>query len=883
MKTGLKNKIVSLIAAGACAFTFAAGLLPFTASAAGSSTSKWRAEGSAAENLQVLGSGDVSTLKFTGGDHASVTGWMTNNSFVQKSKGVFSFKMNLKSLAGGWAGIRMLWSNDGNPNPIIANSGVHWEISSNGDGASYKVTPNQCEGGSLVKYGDGKILNLGQTYTLKVDAAATPGTIMFYVDDTKIAECTDQQNNIDFSFAPGQGLTLGVAGGGAFEALFDTAVSEEKSQLDTLIYACETLRDTTTASDTPAVGEVPTAAMTDFGAAIDTAVAASAAGTGLADAITALTGAKSAFDAAVVQPSVNTTALREAIANANAVLQVLVSTNADHAPLNTLVTEAQALVDNIDGTDQSTVDAKAAALNEKIAAVKEANLIWNVDRLTEDPQSGITVKADKNVTTISAASTGYSWAQTRLTAPLAPTNKLVFTLKEVKHNPNQWSNFYITSEVGANNLVTPGLNITFGGAKNAEIHEFYANADPKNVSLAKFSFENNDEIQFSFEKTEAGKLLIKVNGLPVYESDNVRADLFDGTSPLYFGYACGADETNGEVETVVTLNPETVASVEMNEFIATGQGGSGSTDKVTVTKNDKVQSIRFADSTDFTRGIARAIVTGPKLNFSFKTVLQGESDWVTVLFSDGIDVHAANTAGLAVKIGGDLSVSAAEYGQSGIGQPAIWETDGGLFFTQIGLKMIIDIYEEDGKVIVKVNDTVLTDNQEMTDSLRALLNSEKLSMTVFGSSDSGSQYDISYINEKDPEPFDQPKEPEDPEVEPEIISLDDSKILIDGTNITILEDMTVGEFLSMISFDESFTVVLYEGNGSVIDDEEASSSKIAVVTLMKGEEEAASFSVNGKTITGPTTGVVTYAVIALFLLVSAAAVLFAAKKKSNRK
>ncbi len=156
------------------------------------------------------------------------------------------------------------------------------------------------------------------------------------------------------------------------------------------------------------------------------------------------------------------------------------------------------------------------------------------------------------------------------------------------------------------------------------------------------------------------------------------------------------------------------------------------------------------------------------------------------------------------------------------------------------------------------------------------------SMTVFGASENGSQYDISYINEEDPEPYDEPKEPEIPEAEPEIISLDDSKILVDGPNITILEDLTVGEFLSLISVDESFTVVLYDANGNVIDNEDASASLIAVVTLMRGDEESASFSVNGKTINGPDTGVVTYGTVALFLLVGAAAILFAMKKKSVR-
>lgn len=884
MKTGLKNKIVSLIAAGACAFTFVAGVLPFSASAAGTSTSKWSAQGSAPQNLQVQGSGDVVNLKFTGGDHSSVTGWMQNNSFVPKSKGVFTFKLNVKSMSA-WAGIRMLWSNDGNPNPIIANSGVHWflEPTNDGTGTTYKLTPAQRETADTVRCGEGIVLKFKQEYTIKVDASTTPGTIMFYVDDTKIGECEDKQNNINFDFAPGQGLTLGIAGDGAFEAAIDTALTEEKSQLDTLIYSCETLRDATEASDAPTVGQAPTAAKNTFSAAIDTAVAASAAGTGLAEAITALTTAKSTFEAAIVQPSVNTEALKQAIASAKAILKVLADTNQDYAPLNTLVTEAQAIVDDSDNRDQGVVDAKTTALNEKIAAVKAANLIWNVDLLTEDPQTGVSVKTDKNVTTISTAKTGYTWAQTRLTAPVAATEKLVFSLKEAKHEINQWTNFYITSSVGDNNLVTPGINITFGANNLAEIIEFYGNANPQNVTLAKFSFQNGEDIQFSFEKTEEGKLLIKVDGLPVYESENVRADMFNGETPLYFGYACGANEDNGAVETVVTYNPEDVLSVGMNEFIATGQSGSGSTDKVTVTKNDKVQSIKFGDAMDFTYGIARAIVTGPKINFSFKTVMQGENDWVTILFSNGIEIHAANTPGLAIKVGGDLSVSAAEYGQSGMGGNAVWATDEAMFFTQVGLKMIFNIYEEDGKLVVKVNDTVLTDNIEMTDSLRALLSSPKLSMTVFGASENGSQYDISYINEEDPEPYDEPVEPEEPVVDPEIISLDDSQILVDGTSITILGDLTVGEFLSLISYDESFTIVLYDENGNVITDEDASASEIAVVTLMFGDEEALSYSVNGKTINGPQTGVATYAAAAFLLMVCAAAVLFALKKKAIQK
>lgn len=160
-------------------------------------------------------------------------------------------------------------------------------------------------------------------------------------------------------------------------------------------------------------------------------------------------------------------------------------------------------------------------------------------------------------------------------------------------------------------------------------------------------------------------------------------------------------------------------------------------------------------------------------------------------------------------------------------------------------------------------------------------------MTILGASEEGSQYDISYINETDPEPFDQPKEPEEPAVEPEIISLDDSKITVDGTNINIHQDMTIEEFLGLITYDESFTLVLLDSQGNVIEDMNANTSKIAVIKMMRGDEEAAAFSVNGKSINNNTddnanTGVAACGTAAMLFFISAIGILFVMKKKGMR-
>ncbi len=157
------------------------------------------------------------------------------------------------------------------------------------------------------------------------------------------------------------------------KVLFNANPKRTNTELGELITACNTKKDGVVDSENPAVGQVKTAAKTEFATAIATATTV-ATGTDqreetLYPAMVALKAALAKFEKAVVKP-VDTEALTEAIEYAEEALEALGETAIGYDDLVALVAEARALLTNAATTPSDEGDAMVTALLEAADALE---------------------------------------------------------------------------------------------------------------------------------------------------------------------------------------------------------------------------------------------------------------------------------------------------------------------------------------------------------------------------------------------------------------------------------------------------------------------------------------------------------------------------------
>lgn len=157
------------------------------------------------------------------------------------------------------------------------------------------------------------------------------------------------------------------------KVLFNANPKKTATELSELITACNTKKGSVVDSETPAVGQVKTAAKTEFAAAIATATTVST-GTDqkeetLYPAMVALQAALAKFEKAVVKP-VDTAALTEAIEYAEEALEMLGETAIGYDDLVALVAEARTLLTNAATTPSDEGDAMVTALLEAADALE---------------------------------------------------------------------------------------------------------------------------------------------------------------------------------------------------------------------------------------------------------------------------------------------------------------------------------------------------------------------------------------------------------------------------------------------------------------------------------------------------------------------------------
>jgi hypothetical protein len=125
-----------------------------------------------------------------------------------------------------------------------------------------------------------------------------------------------------------------------------------------------------------------------------------------------------------------------------------------------------------------------------------------------------------------------------------------------------------------------------------------------------------------------------------------------------------------------------------------------------------------------------------------------------------------------------------------------------------------------------------------------------ITVALFGSASSDTEFEISYLNAADPNPPDSLVD--EPVYEStDVISLDDSLISINGKEITVLKDMTVGDFISTIYAEGDYTFALYDENGEEITDMTRSVLYAVRLAVLKGAEEADSYTIINGTGSAP--------------------------------
>lgn len=256
------------------------------------------------------------------------------------------------------------------------------------------------------------------------------------------------------------------------------------------------------------------------------------------------------------------------------------------------------------------------------------------------------------------------------------------------------------------------------------------------------------------------------------------------------------------------------------------------------------------DKGTFVNATARTNIKGPVTSFEYSVKINAliPGDWHALEFSNDFAHTGINSKGIAMAFAGsDNTVKFAEfYGDNGMGSAAGWEAFAGI---KLGKKMRIKIALEGNEVVCYLNGNEVARNPA-SEKVKGLFNSDLITVALFGSASSDTEFEISYLNKEDPVPPDSLEE--EPVYEStDVISLDDSLITVSGKEITVLKDMTIEEFQSMIYVEGDYTFAFYDKDGNEITETSMSIFKAARLAILQGAEEMDSYAIKNKTTSTP--------------------------------
>jgi len=594
--------------------------------------------------------------------------------------------------------------------------------------------------------------------------------------------------------------------------------------------------------------QAPTAAKESFLAVLNSVKAAldskTAPQSEIDSLVAQLTTATESFRAAIVKNG-NPSALNERIKAAEKLLVKLHSEAVSYAELSALISASKAIANDA-SSSQAVIDSKYDELGSTIAKINENTLFWTSTALNPATDiSGVKNYADGYKTVFKSDAGAPSWNMVTNSVNLPKTDKLVMNITEITHPDSDWSSVIITNGITGDFLNTKAISLVFGGSGgNGEVNLNYSLGNADNRQIATFGYSLSAQMQFAFILSGEGtdkKVTVCVDGLEVAQITNPDfVSIME--NDLVIAYTSG--NSNGNFETLIDLKPKKVLSYEDGDFVPSAMAGTGFSSMLSVYEQDGVQSIYFEEGCTFVDGIAvtKLAKNDKKIEFSVKIVDQGPTDWHAFLFSDGIETHAANTKGLAIIFGGDLSVQVKHLGQSGMGATPLWESAGDTF-TKYGKKMRFKIYvNENDEICVEMNDQLIIANE--APEFIPLLEKEKLTMSLFGSADASSEFEVSYINEEDPLPYDSLEDDLNDYSSSEIVSLDDTVVTINDDRISFDGSLTIEEILAYLYATDDLQIKFFDVAGDEITDYSAKASAIATISMFDGDTRVKDYFAN---------------------------------------
>lgn len=390
-----------------------------------------------------------------------------------------------------------------------------------------------------------------------------------YINDRVYAEYDTPSQ--DYYWRNNVPLSLGVGGSGWTRLQVDITPETSEERLQALITACEELLNSKTASDTPAVGEVSTAAAAAFRRAIQAAKAAENGTEGeLIEAIEALTSAKADFAEAVTE-RVNTQALRKAAAEAEAVRDVLSEDTAAYRALSALIDEAKALLAD-DAAEQNALDEKAAALNAAVATAKAENLVFTVDKLDTFDPTGLEVKANGQFIRFATSNKDgklYSKDWFAVHSTLNGTKKLVFDITDLARVSGQYSRVEFADPTGAYRFYAEILQNDGEGLIRICLPPEVEGDASTFVPLAVAEYTPGKSVQVVLEATGDGVLAISIDGEKLYEETSDLAAIFNGTDGIAVSLLSGGEQMGEQSMTIDFAAQEKPAADGGNDDPAT--------------------------------------------------------------------------------------------------------------------------------------------------------------------------------------------------------------------------------------------------------------------------------------------------------------------------
>ena len=829
-----------------------------TAITVDTNASGWSAEGDQSK-ATIVGTPDYVGITITGGNHESIYAKTVDNAFKNQRTGLWGFDLKVSSFEANWAVLTLNWSLSGTP--ATSNSGLCFQLTPDGEG-KYQIDPKFLE--SVAMASAPASFSIAEFVRITIECTST-GDVTVKANGTTIGTAAGGANvnylYNEYPYAGFPGLTLSTGGDGAYSLLIKRfSAPADKTVLNAKIAECETDKNGTIVGDS--IGQVSQEAMNMFEAAINTAKAVAedefATQAAVDSAVIALDEALTAFKNVKIKTG-DTTALQASIVAAQKLMERLTEGSEKHTQLQTKLNEAVSVYNNPNASQQE-LDAQKNDLDALVDQITASTKFWTV---SPEENEGIAVTVDGDRTTISNSKDIH-----RSTNPIniysnieKKDGRVIFNVNVKKRkdfNDGIWQLITISSrnEVDTAPLSRTGVQIGFGGTfGKSELNISHAGTK---TQIGTYSFRENYEMQFSVGiETRDGTeiLVIRIDGLEfVSIADAEIIDVLKGD--LIIGYTGAGNEAEGRDDYLsiieIDLNPAVIKPDKaFGEFIAAGPSGVGKTNGASVASDGDVQTITFLmDDGAFVNACARTNIKGPVTSFEYSVKINAliPGDWHALEFSNDFAHTGINSKGIAMSFAGsDNTVKFAEfYGDNGMGSPAGWEA---LAEIKQGKKMRIKIALEDDQVVCYLNDKEVA-RKPASEKVKELFNSDIITVALFGSASSDTEFEIGYLNKEDPVPPDSLEE--EPVYEStDIISLDDSQITVSGKEITILKDMTIEEFISLIYVEGDYSFAFYDKNGQEITDASQGILKATCLVLFAGAEEMDSYIIQNGTGSAP--------------------------------